>query len=143
MLRKVEPGRAYYETLEGEERELNFDMAMLLPPFSGVGLKAYDRKANDITPSLFAPNGFMRVDAVYDSKPYESWEAGDWPRYYQSPGLLQLVRSGHCLRATTSHLASSVQPERDADISDAAANGNALGDDRQGRSAKHCGYDAR
>lgn len=93
-VRKVEPGRAYYETLEGEERELNFDMAMLLPPFSGVGLKAYDRKANDITPILFAPNGFMRVDAVYDSKPYESWDAADWPRYYQSPGYSNLFAAG-------------------------------------------------
>ena len=40
---KVEPGRALYETLDGTEHEQEFDFAMLLPPFSGVGLKAYDK----------------------------------------------------------------------------------------------------
>jgi sulfide:quinone oxidoreductase len=34
----VEPGRVLYETLEGTEHEQQFDFAMLLPPFSGVGL---------------------------------------------------------------------------------------------------------
>ena len=93
-VKKVEPGRAYYETLDGEDREVSFDMAMLLPPFSGVGLKAYDRKGDEITQRLFAPNGFMRVDAVYDSKPYEDWVASDWPRYYQSPAYSNLFAAG-------------------------------------------------
>ncbi len=93
-VKKVEQGRAYYETLDGEERDITFDMAMLLPPFSGVGLKAYDRQANDVTSKLFAPNGFMRVDAVYDSKPYETWTAGDWPRYYQSSAYPNVFAAG-------------------------------------------------
>ena len=38
---------------------------MLLPPFSGVGLKAFDRDRADITDRLFLPNEFMRVDADY------------------------------------------------------------------------------
>ena len=41
------------------------DFAMLLPPFSGVGLKAFDRTGEDITPKLFQPNEFMKVDADY------------------------------------------------------------------------------
>lgn len=30
---QVERGRAHYETLEGDQRTLDFDFAMLLPPF--------------------------------------------------------------------------------------------------------------
>ncbi len=93
-VKKVEAGRAFYETLDGEEREIQFDMAMLLPPFSGVGLKAFDRKGDDITGVLFAPNGFMKVDAVYESKPYERWEAGDWPHYYQTPSHRNIFAAG-------------------------------------------------
>lgn len=83
-VQKIDPSRLWYKNLEGEERDLTFDMAMLLPPFSGVGLKAIDRSGDDITMRMFTPNGFMRVDADYASKPYEQWSARDWPRVYQS-----------------------------------------------------------
>ncbi len=81
----VDAGRLAYETLEGDERELEFDFAMLLPPFTGVGLKAFARDGREITDELFAPNGFMRVDALYEKKPYEEWKASDWPATYQNP----------------------------------------------------------
>ena len=91
---KVEKQRLYYETLEGEERELTFDMAMLLPPFAGVGLRAFDRRGNEITATMFAPNGFMKVDADYSQKPYEQWKATDWPRSYQSPAYSNIFAAG-------------------------------------------------
>ena len=62
---KVDKDRVYYETLDGAQREQEFDFAMLLPPFSGVGLRAYGREGDDITSRLFLPNDFMRVDADY------------------------------------------------------------------------------
>ncbi len=93
-VRKVEPGRASYETLDGRQREIEFDFAMLLPPFAGVGLKAFDRAGADITPTLFMPNGFMRVDADYTPRPYEQWSARDWPRTYQSPAYRNLFAAG-------------------------------------------------
>jgi sulfide:quinone oxidoreductase len=93
-VKKVEAGRAFYETLDGEEREITFDMAMLLPPFSGVGLKAFNRKGEDITSGIFAPNGFMRVDADYQAKPYERWAARDWPKFYQNPAYSNLFAVG-------------------------------------------------
>lgn len=93
-VKNVEAGRAHYETLSGEEREISFDMAMLLPPFSGVGLKAIGRSGADVTDNVFAPSGFMRVDATYDKRPYEQWRAGDWPRYYQSPAYANLFAAG-------------------------------------------------
>jgi sulfide:quinone oxidoreductase len=91
---KVEPGKIYYETLDGKEHELAFDMAMLLPPFSGVGLKAYDKEGQEITSKVFAPNGFMKVDADYAQKPYEEWRAKDWPRTYQSAAYPNIFAAG-------------------------------------------------
>ena len=93
-VRKVEPGRAFYETTDGEQREAAFDFAMLLPPFSGVGLRAADHAGADITSTLFAPSGFMRVDADYTPKPYEAWSARDWPSTYQSPVYRNLFATG-------------------------------------------------
>lgn len=83
---RVEEGKVRYETLDGEHHELAFDFAMLLPPFGGVPLAAYDREGNDITSELFAPSGFMKVDADYTAKPFEEWRASDWPETYQAPG---------------------------------------------------------
>lgn len=93
-VRAVEPGLAHVETLDGGLFDLPFDMSMLLPPFSGVGLKAFNRKGEEITGSVFAPNGFMKVDADYTKKPWEEWRARDWPRHYQSPAYANLFAAG-------------------------------------------------
>lgn len=82
---EVEPGVIHYETLDGNTHTLDFDFAMLLPPFGGVALKAFDVEDADITAELFAPSGFMKVDADYTPKPYEEWRAADWPTTYQTP----------------------------------------------------------
>jgi sulfide:quinone oxidoreductase len=82
--RRVDAGRIEYERLDGEIHTLDFDFAMLIPPFTGVGLRAMDRQGEDITGTLFAPNGFMRVDADYTSKPFSEWRAQDWPETYQT-----------------------------------------------------------
>jgi sulfide:quinone oxidoreductase len=74
---KVEKGKVEYELLDGSKGEQEFDFAMLIPPFAGVGLKAYGKDDSDITDTIFAPNGFMKVDADYSAKPYEGWEAKD------------------------------------------------------------------
>jgi sulfide:quinone oxidoreductase len=91
---KVDKDRVYYETLDGAQHEQEFDFAMLLPPFSGVGLRAYGRDGEDITGRLFLPSDFMRVDADYAAKPYEQWAAGDWPRSYQSPAYPNIFAAG-------------------------------------------------
>lgn len=83
-VRRVEPGKAEYENLAGEVRTVDFDFAMLLPPFAGVGLKIYDRKGADVSSEMQVPNGLMKVDADYSGKPFEQWEASDWPKTYQT-----------------------------------------------------------
>ena len=81
---RVEPGVVHYELVDGTKGEQEFDFAMLLPPFRGADLAAFDRDGTDITAEVFAPSGFMKVDADYSPKPYEEWRASDWPRTYQS-----------------------------------------------------------
>ncbi len=81
---RVDPGRVEYETLDGNRDELAFDFAMLLPPFKGVLLKAFSHDGSDLTGELFAPSGFMKVDADYTAKNFDEWEASDWPETYQT-----------------------------------------------------------
>ncbi len=82
---KVESGKVHYELLDGSYGEEEFDFSMLIPPFAGVGLKAYGKDGSDITDTIFAPNGFLKVDANYGAGAYENWKASDWPETYQNP----------------------------------------------------------
>lgn len=82
---RVEKNRVHYETLDGEYKTIDFDFAMLIPAFSGAGIKAFDKEGSDITSQIFAPSGFMKVDADYTPKPFEEWSAEDWPSTYQNP----------------------------------------------------------
>ncbi len=93
-IHKVEADRVHYETLDGAMAEQPFDFAMLLPPFSGVGLTAIGRDGGEITDRLFMPNEFMRVDADYAAKPHTEWKAADWPRTYQSPEYPNIFAAG-------------------------------------------------
>jgi sulfide:quinone oxidoreductase len=93
-VRKVDPGKVEYETLDGEIHEQTFDFAMLLPPFRGADLKAFDAEGRDVTAELFAPSGFMKVDADYKAKPYEEWRAEDWPKTYRSPKYPNVFAAG-------------------------------------------------
>jgi len=91
---KVEEGKAHYELLDGTTGVEEFDFAMLIPPFAGVGLKAYAKDGSDMTDKIIAPNGFMKVDADYTAKPYEEWKASDWPRTYQNPDYPNMFAAG-------------------------------------------------
>lgn len=81
---KVTDSEIFFERLDGSQASVKCDFTMLIPPFSGVGLSAFSKDGSEITNQLFAPNGFMKVDADYTGKPFEQWIASDWPRTYQS-----------------------------------------------------------
>jgi sulfide:quinone oxidoreductase len=81
----IDAGVIHYDQVDGSHNDLDFDFAMLLPPFKGNDWKAYDRHGEDITATVFAPSGFMKVDADYTARPFEEWKAKDWPRTYQNP----------------------------------------------------------
>ncbi len=91
---KVEAGKVTYESLDGTTGEQEFDFAMLIPPFAGVGLKAFNKTGEDITADIFAPNGFMKVDADYTPKPYEEWKPQDWPSTLQNPTYKNMFAVG-------------------------------------------------
>ncbi len=91
---EVMEGKLRYEQLDGSEHILDFDFAMLLPPFRGASLAAYDKDGADITSTLFAPSGFLKVDADYSGQPYEEWSAGDWPNTYESPAYPNIFAPG-------------------------------------------------
>ncbi len=74
---RVEEGVISYEILDGTTHTLAFDFAMLLSPCGGQPLLAYDREGVDITSEMFAPSGFMKVDAGYapppTPPPWQGW----------------------------------------------------------------------
>lgn len=91
---KLEEGVVHYQTLSGEEQIQEFDFAMLIPAFKGQDFKAFSKTGEDITAKLFAPNGFMRVDADYTPKDFEDWSVADWPQTYQSPEYANIYATG-------------------------------------------------
>jgi sulfide:quinone oxidoreductase len=91
---RVEEGVVHYEQLDGTRHTLEFDFAMLLPPFRGADLTAFDAEGSDITAELFAPSGLMKVDADYTPKPYEQWSPDDWPSTYQTPRYANIFAVG-------------------------------------------------
>ncbi len=91
---KIEEGKAHYESLEGEYKTVDFDFAMLLPSFSGAGIKAFAKDGLDITDKLFSPGGFMKVDADYSGKDFEDWSIEDWPSVYQNPDYENIFAPG-------------------------------------------------
>ncbi len=93
-VQRVDEGVITYQNLEGETHQLEFDFAMLLPPFSGQPMKAFDADGTEITDQIFAPSGFMKVDADYTPKPYEEWRASDWPETYEVPGFPNMFAAG-------------------------------------------------
>ena len=91
---KIEPGVIHYELVDGTKDVLKYDFAMLLPPFRGVDLAAFNRSGENISDKIFAPSGFMKVDADYSGKPYEEWLASDWPKTYQNPTYSNIYAVG-------------------------------------------------
>ena len=91
---KVEASVAHYETLDGEQKQEKFDFAMLIPAFKGQDIKAFDKNSNDISSKLFAPNGFMIVDADYTKRPFEEWSINDWPQIYDNPTYKNIFATG-------------------------------------------------
>lgn len=83
-----------YEKLDGTTSTLNYDFAMLLPPFQGHLLKTFDKAGNEISDKIFSATHFMKVDADYTQKTYNDWKPSDWPKFYQNPIYKNLFAVG-------------------------------------------------
>ncbi len=92
-VKKVEEGKVYTLNLDGEEKEFEFDFAMLIPPFKAQPIKWIDKDGNDITEKMCNPAGFVKVDANY-GKPYEELDGPDWPKTYQNPTYKNVFAAG-------------------------------------------------
>jgi len=91
---KVEKGLVHYETLDGVKNVQDFDFAMLIPAFAGSGMKAFNKRGEDISSEMFVASGFMKVDADYSGKPFEQWSIEDWPSVYQNPAYKNIFATG-------------------------------------------------
>ena len=124
---RVEPGKIYYETLDGAQDVLAFDFAMLLPPFRGADLKAYDRAGHGHhhrpVRAQRLPEGRRRL---HRRSPYEQWRAADWPQTYQSPRYPNVFGDRHRVRPAARHLRPAHQPQRHRDRPRSAAHRDAV-----------------
>lgn len=82
-----------FETIEGNIDEIEYDFAMLLPPFKGQKIKYIDQSGQDITDNICNLDGFVKVDAVY-GKNYDELDGPDWPKTYQSPVYHNIFAAG-------------------------------------------------
>lgn len=92
---KVENGCIYWEDFDGNEGEIAYDFAMLLPRFAGAPMKYVGKDNEDIASQIVNPAGFVKVDGMY-GLPYEELchtpEA--WPAVYQSPAYPNIFAAG-------------------------------------------------
>ena len=93
---KVEADKVHYELLDGTMHEETYDFSMLIPPFAGAGMKAYDKAGEDITSKLFNPGGFMFVDGDYESaaRGFDNWSPKDWPSTLQNKDYKNIFAAG-------------------------------------------------
>ena len=97
------------------------------------GWRRTTTQGDDISGQLFAPSGFMKVDADYTAKPYEEWRAQDWPETYQVPGYDNLFAVGIAFAPPHADLPAAHQRQRHGDRARAAAHRHAVGGDGQDR----------
>jgi sulfide:quinone oxidoreductase len=81
------------ETDKGEQIDIEYDYAMLIPPFKGKPIKYLDKEGNDLAGKVLNPARFFKVDATY-GKSYAEITAADWPRTYQNPDYKNIFACG-------------------------------------------------
>ena len=94
--KEVREGQLDYITVTGEQGTLDFDFSMLIPPFAGVPIKYINKNGEDVTSTVCAPNGMVKVDADYDSaaRGFDNWSGKDWPEVYRNPTYSNIYAAG-------------------------------------------------
>jgi len=92
-VKQVDENKIYTIDVNGNENEIEYDFAMLIPQFKAQPIKWIDKDGNDITGEMTNPAGFVKVDAVY-GKPYDELDGPDWPRTYQNPKYKNVFAAG-------------------------------------------------
>ncbi len=92
---EVNEKQIYWENFAGEYGETDYDFSMLIPQFLGQPMKYLDKDGNDLSAEIVAPNGLVKVDAIY-GLPYErmSKNPDSWPAVYQNPNYPNIFAAG-------------------------------------------------
>jgi sulfide:quinone oxidoreductase len=90
---RVDEEFIHIEDLDGKIDKINYDFAMLIPPFRGKPIRYLDREGNDLAGKLLNPGGFLKVDGVY-GKAYEDLDGPDWPKTYQNQVYKNIFAAG-------------------------------------------------
>jgi sulfide:quinone oxidoreductase len=91
----LEEGTIHWEGFDGERGETGCDFSMLIPRFLGQPLGFLDKDGNDVSEQVVAPNGLVKVDAVY-GLPYDelTQQPDAWPAVYQNPAYPEIFAAG-------------------------------------------------
>jgi sulfide:quinone oxidoreductase len=90
---KVDEKCIYTENEAGEFKEIEYDFAMLIPPFQGQSIQYLDKDGNDLSQVLLNPARFLKVDGGY-GKSYNEIGPRDWPATYQNKTYKNLFGVG-------------------------------------------------
>jgi sulfide:quinone oxidoreductase len=116
-----------WEDFECRRGETGFDFSMLIPRFLGQPLAFTGKDGEDVSADVLAPNGLVKVDAIY-GLPYDQLvrQPDAWPRVYQNPAHPEIFAAGIAFappgpisvpHTTPSGLAISAAPPRTGMIS--------------------------
>ncbi|HGY56177.1 MAG TPA: NAD(P)/FAD-dependent oxidoreductase [Caldithrix abyssi] len=94
-VKAVDNKKAYWEDLNGNEGETDFDFAMLIPQFTGVPIKYVGKSGEDVSEKVVNKAGFTLVDGIY-GLPYETLAENPdaWPSVYQNPNYRNIFAAG-------------------------------------------------
>ncbi len=91
----VDENEIAYVDYDDHQGSMEYDFAMLIPRFLGVGLDYIGADGSDVTDKLANPAGFIKVDATYGLD-YETLaaEPDAWPSRYQNPSYPNIFAAG-------------------------------------------------
>jgi sulfide:quinone oxidoreductase len=92
---EINDKQIFWENFEGEYGETDYDFAMLIPQFLGQPMQYLNKEGNDVSSEIAAPNGLIKVDAIY-GLPYERMvkNPDSWPGVYQNPNYPNIFAAG-------------------------------------------------
>ncbi len=92
---EVNEKQIHWENFDGQYGDTPYDYAMLIPQFLGQPMDFRDKNGADVSADIVAPNGLVKVDALY-GQPYEPMAANpdSWPAVYQNPTYSNIFAAG-------------------------------------------------
>jgi len=91
----VDEKSIYWEDLQGNKGQTDYDFAMLIPQFQGIPIRYADKNGADVSEKVVNKAGFTIVDGIY-GLPYEQLSANPdaWPSVYQNPNYRSIFAAG-------------------------------------------------